>query len=502
MSSSDTHSATASSSETSSARAPLDRRIKALAGVIILGAVAPVLDATAVNVSLAVLGRDLHTSVASVQWVMTGYLLALALIVPVTGWATDRLGAKRLWMLSLALFVIGSTLSGLAWSIGSLIVFRVLQGLGGGMIAPLAQTILSRAAGPQRMGRVMSLLAVVTVLGPVVGPVLGGFLVQSLSWRWIFFINIPVGLLAMASAARWLPRVENRQSGQLDVLGLVLASVGLAALIYGLSRAGSAGGFGALGAYGPIFAGVLLLVAFVPHSLRRRPTALVDVRLFTNRGFGSASVALFLIGMVLFGVLLLLPLYYQAVRGESAFTTGLLLAPQGVGAALMLPLAGKLTDRLGARVAAVPGIILILVGTLTYTQVTAHTSYALLTAALVARGMGLGLVLSPITAAAYVLLPSHALAQASSLATVIRRIGGSVGTALLAVILARNIPHDVTASGGHRSLGTLGAAATSQSHIVPLADAFGHAFWIALAVTALALLPALFLPPATGSEDF
>jgi len=466
---------TSASPDTPSAGAMLDHRIEALAGVVILGAVMTVLDATAVNVALHTLVTDLHTTLASVQWVLTGYLLMLALVVPLSGWATDRCGAKRLWMLSLALFVIGSALSGLSWSIGSLIVFRLLQGLGGGMIAPLAQTILARAAGPARMGRAMSALGVVSVLGPVIGPVLGGVLVQETSWRWIFFINIPIGALALLGAARVLPHLPGRRSEPLDIPGLVLVSPGLVGVTYGLSQAGSHGGFATPVVYGPIGVGIVLLALFATHSWRRGPTALIDVRLFANRGFTAASVALFLIGMALFGALLLLPLYYQSVRGQGALSAGLLLAPQGLGVAAALPLAGRLTDRFGARVVVVPGILLMLAGALPYTQVSAHTSYVLLTAALVVRGFGMGLVMTPVTAAAYVLLPAEALARASSATTVIRQVGGSVGAALLAVILADKLMH------------------TTPAH------AFGATFWVVFALTAVVLLPALFLPRAASS---
>jgi EmrB/QacA subfamily drug resistance transporter len=469
---------------------PLDRQIKVLAIAVVSGAVMTVLDATAVNVALDTLVRDLHGTLSSAQWVVTGYLLTLALVVPVTGWATDRFGPTRLWTLSLVLFLVGSTLCGVSWSIGSLIVFRLLQGLGGGMIAPLAQTILARAAGPQRMGRVMSILGLVTVLGPVIGPVLGGVLVQDVSWRWIFFINIPIGVLALVGAARVLPQLAGRPSERLDIPGLVLASVGLVTLTFGLSQVSGHGGFGVPDAWGPMATGIVLLAVFVVHSWRRGPTALIDIRLFADRGFSAASVALFLVGMVLFGALLLLPLYYQSVRGQGALGAGLLLIPQGAGVALALPLAGRLTDRFSARVVVAPGIVLMLVGTLAFTQVTAGTSYLLLTVALVIRGLGMGLVMTPVTAAAYVRLPNNALARASSATTVIRQVGGSVGTALLAVILVRNT-HAASAS------------ATAPERQAQLAHAYGQTFWVACALTAVVLLPTLFLSraPRSGRPD-
>ncbi len=452
--------------------APLDQELLVLAGVVILGAVMTVLDATAVNVAVAVLGRDLHASLSAVQWVLTGYLLALALVVPFTAWATDRFGAKRLWLVSLSVFVAGSALSGLSWSIGSLIAFRVLQGAGGGMIAPLSQTVLARAAGPARMGRAMSMLGVITVLGPVIGPVAGGLLVQDAGWRWIFFINVPIGAAALTAAARRLPGDEHRRHGRLDTPGLALITLGLVGVIYGMSEAPGYGSFGDPRVCIPIATGALLLAGFAWHGFRRGPAALINLRLFADRAFASASAGLFLLGMALFGALLLLPLYYQQVRGQEALGAGLLLVPQGVGVAVALRWAGTLTDRHGARSAILPGVVLVAAGTLAFTQAGTGSPYALLEAALVVRGFGMGLVMTPLTAAAYVSLPRNALAGASSATTVIRQVGGSIGTALLAV-----------------------SVASQDAHTRPqLADAFELGFWIAFGLTLLMLACAYLLP--------
>src|SRR6266545_77273 len=209
----------------------LTREILTLASVVVLGAIMTILDATIVNVALPTLGRDFHTSIATIQWVPTVYLLAFASVIPLTGWASQRLGAKELWLVSLAAFTLGSLLAGLSWSIGALIAFRVLQGLGGGMIMPLGQLILAQAAGPKRMGRVMSIVGVPMLLAPIFGPVIGGALVDSASWRWIFFVNLPVGAAAFVLAVRLLPEVEPRQHERLDGLGLVLLSGGIATFV-------------------------------------------------------------------------------------------------------------------------------------------------------------------------------------------------------------------------------------------------------------------------------
>src|SRR4051794_7812557 len=225
----------------------LDRALLRLASVVVLGTIMSILDTTIVNVAIETLARELDSSLSSIQWVATGYLLALATVIPLTGWAMERFGGKRMWMVSVVLFLVGSTLCGLAWSTESLIVFRVLQGFGGGMILPIGQAILAQAAGPQRMGRVMSVIGVPTLLGPVLGPVIGGLIVDNFSWRWIFFVNIPVGIVALALAWRILPRGAAAGRGAvLDVRGLLLLSPGLAALVYGLSEFGIQGGLGSV----------------------------------------------------------------------------------------------------------------------------------------------------------------------------------------------------------------------------------------------------------------
>lgn len=432
----------------------MDRQLLLLIVTVIAGAVMTVLDATAVNVALHTIASDLGASLAATQWTLTGYLMMLALVVPVSGWATDRFGAKRLWLVSLALFMAGSLLCGLATSVGELIAFRLLQGLGGGMIAPLAQTILARAAGPARLGRTMSTFGLVTVLGPVVGPVLGGVLATAASWRAIFFINLPIGALALVTAVRLLPHMPGRAAERLDVRGLALTSAGLATLVYGLSQAASSGGFAHPIVYVPMAAGLALLACFTGYAARRGTVALIDVRLFTDRGFAAANAALVLIGMALFGSLLILPLYFQQIHGQDALTAGLLLAPQGLGVAAALRLAGRRTDRLGARAVVVPGLLLMLAGTLPYALTAgAHTSYAVLIGALVVRGFGMGLVMTPVTAAALVRLPPKAMARASATTVITRQVGGSVGTALLAMILASNLAPASPVHGFHLAFG-------------------------------------------------
>src|SRR3954447_3254416 len=271
----------------------LDRGLMMVAWVVVLGAIMSILDVTVVNVAINTLAREFHTTLPTIQWVATGYTLALATVIPLTGWAADRFGTKRLYLISLALFACGSMLSGLAWSAGSLIFFRVLQGFGGGMIMPAGMTILTRAAGTDRVGRVMSIIGVPMLLGPIFGPILGGWLVDDFSWRWIFFINLPIAIAALTLAFRVLPRDVPKHDEELDWIGLALLSPGLAAIIYGLAQSGSSGGFGEPKVIVPIVAGGIALAVFVWHALRHF-NPLIDLRLFKNRTFTVSTITLVL----------------------------------------------------------------------------------------------------------------------------------------------------------------------------------------------------------------
>ncbi len=460
--------------------------------MVVLGTIMSILDTTIVNVAIETLGRDLDASLSSIQWVSTGYLLALATVIPLTGWAMERFGGRNLWMISVALFLVGSVLCGLAWSTSSLIAFRVLQGFGGGMIMPVGQAILAQAAGPERMGRIMSVIGVPTLLGPILGPVIGGLIVDHFSWRWIFFVNVPVGLVALALAWRILPRGDvARRGAVLDVRGLLLLSPGLAALIYGLSQVGMQGSFTDYRVLIGVGVGLVLLVAFGFHAVAARERSLIDLSLFKDRAFAAASGTTFIFGVSLFGAMLILPLYYQVVRGESALNAGLLLAPQGVGAAMAMPIAGRLTDRLGAGKIVPFGVIVALLGTVVYTQLEADTSYTVLGVALWVRGIGLGMTMMPSMAAAYQTLSREAVPRATSMINIIRTVGGSLGTAVLTVVLERRIVANVPGATG--DLGALSSANVAQV-AGPLSEAFGQTFWVATAMTAVALIPAWFLP--------
>jgi EmrB/QacA subfamily drug resistance transporter len=457
---------------TEAAGAAIESHVWRISAVVVLGSIMSILDTTIVNVALATLGRDLHSSIAQIQWVVTGYMLALAAVIPVSGWVAERFGAKRVYLLSLVLFTAGSMLCGISTSIGELVFFRVLQGLGGGMILPLGQMMMAAAAGPKRMGRVMSIVAVPAMLAPILGPTLGGVILESVSWRWIFYVNVPVGVAAVLAALRVLPAAEAGTPRPLDFRGFALMVTGVPLLTYGLAEVGSTGSFGSLKVILPTLAGLGLIASFALHALRARQP-LLNLRLYRRPTFSTASGAMFLLGAALFGGMILMPLYWQDVRHESVIATGLLVGPQGLGAALVMPLAGKLTDRMGGGPLALFGVVLTTVATIPFGLIGAHTSLAWLCVAMLLRGMGIGFAFMPAMTAAFAALERSELADATPQLNVLQRVGGSLGTALLAVVLQRALVGTHTIAGA--------------------ASAYGTAFWASAALTAVAVVPAALL---------
>lgn len=459
-----------------------------LALVVILGTFVVQMDATMVNVAINTLRQSFHTSVATIQWISTAYMLSMAMVIPPAGWAVDRFGAKRTWLVSLTLFLAGSMLCGIAWSAWSLILFRVIQGLGGGILIPLSQAMLAQAAGPKRLGRLMAAVGIPALLGPVVGPIAGGAIVADIGWRWIFFINAPVCLTAILLSWRMLSGAGPSGAAKLDVLGLALLSPGLAGIVYGLSEAGNRGGFSNPHVVVPLIVAGALMAGFIVHALRSRIDPIIDLRLLRSRNFAASSLALFLIVVSLLGTMLLLPLYYQMVRGDTALHAGLLLAPQGVGAAVAIALCGGLVDRLSPRPIAAVGVLMVLTGLLANTQVRADTSKLFLSAALMLSGAGFGAVMVSVTAIAYRGLQSEAIPRATSALRVFQQIGGSFGVALLAVTLQRRIS------------GAVAAAPSGQIGKASLAHAYAGTFWWAVAFTAIALIPVSLLPGPSASD--
>jgi EmrB/QacA subfamily drug resistance transporter len=476
----------------------LDAAVLKVAGVVVLGAIMSILDITVVSVALPTFQSVFHTSYANVAWTMTGYTLALATVIPMTGWAADRFGTKRLYMLALVLFVLGSCLCSTAWDIGPLIAFRVVQGLGGGMLMPLGMTIMTRAAGPERIGRVMAVLGIPMLLGPIAGPILGGWVIESLNWHWIFLINVPLGIAGLIYAALVLPKDAPTPSETFDFVGMLLLSPGLALFLFGVSSIPEKGTVLAARVLIPAVVGLGLVVAFVLHAFKPLHP-LIDLRLFKNRQLTIAVVTMFLFAVAFFGALLLIPSYFLQVRGESTLHAGLLVAPEGIGAMLTMPIAGVLSDRTGIGKIVLAGLGLITAGMVVLTQLGPDTSYALILSALFVMGMGMGATMMPIMTSALQTLRDHTIARGSTLMNIMQQIASSVGAAVMSVVLTNQIQGSQYAGAAIASQNdpSIAAQLSPQALAKGLADAadgFSTTFTVALVLVILTFIPALMLP--------
>ena len=408
----------------------VDRRVWIIAAACSCGPLMSGLDSTMVNVSLDTLSSAFGVSLGTIQWVTSGYLLALALSLPLSGWLVDRVGARRIFLGCFAGFIVCSVLSGFATTIQLLIFCRLLQGIAGGLLAPMMQMMMARHAG-RHMARVIGVAAMPVMVGSMFGPSLGGVILGQLGWRWIFFVNVPVGLLAICFAWFALPRDEITSARRLDLIGFAMISPGLALLLQGLVS----WAHGAATAPLSLLASAVLLTAFTRHAWRHPVTALIDLRLFRARVFRAAAATQFVSNALNFGGQLLLPLWFLQVRHAAPSATGLMLFPLGLGIFCGLPTMGRLSERFGARAISGAGALLSCLGTIPFIFATADTPYYLLGIALFVRGFGGGSITIPSAAAAYASVPRESLGHATTSINICQRFGGPTGSAGLAIFL-------------------------------------------------------------------
>ncbi|WP_332839088.1 DHA2 family efflux MFS transporter permease subunit [Nocardia bovistercoris] len=440
---------------------PIPASVWRVAGVVVFGAIMSMLDTSLVNIGLDTIAADLGAGLDGAQWIASGYLLALAVTLPLCGWLGRRIGLDRVWVGALIGFTVASALCAFAPTMGWLIALRIVQGLAAGLLTPAGQALIGQVAGPHRLGRVMSVTGIAVVGAPAIGPTVGGVMLEHLHWSWLFLINIPFGLVAFVLAVRFLPRVPaSDTAARLDIVGFVLIAVGLSALVYGLGEFGTRGSATAPTVWVSVLVGVLALGVFLVRSIRSRTATLLDVGLFRSPVFAAANVANFFVGVALFGSMLLLPLYFQILHGEGLIATGLLLLSFGLGGVIALPIGGLLTDRFGGgAVATVGGVVLILT-TLPFVFGDADLNPVLIQVLLLLRGMATGFAAMPIVSSAYAAVRPHELPDAASFVNIVQRMGGAIGAALLAVVVYRasaaGLPVEV---GFQRAFGWLTAAA-------------------------------------------
>lgn len=457
---------------------PIDRATRQRLWIIILGVFAPALDSTIVSIALHRITATWHAPLATTQWVLTAYLLAMTLAMPLTGWASARFGSKRLWLISLGLFLGGSVLAGLSWSLGVLIACRILQGVAGGFMLPITMNLMVESVDRRQLGPLMATVTLPLLVVPILGPVIGGLIVSHISWRWIFYVNVPICLSAIGSAWWLLPSsAPATLTPFLDVWGLIWLSPALAGLFYGVSRMGNAplGWMTIL----PLLVGILCVALYIVHASRRTGVPLIDIRLLRIRSFSAAIFIQFMFGFSLFGSLLILPLFYQDVRHQTALMAGLLLAPQGIGALAARWVVGPAIERIGIRNWGFIGVAATALGTLAFAQSGVHTPEWLLGASLILRGAGLSTMVIAVSVGVYRDLPANALASATSMSEILQQLGGALGAEVLALILAH-------------SLRGVAAADTVR--------AYDQTLWWAMGFLSLILIPTLWLPRQHHSQ--
>ena len=491
--------------------------------VVLLGTIMTILDSTIVNIAIPTLQTFFKvSSYNDIAWVVTGYLLAQGAVIPMTGWVTDRFGTKRFYLITIALFTIASMACGIANSLGELIFFRVLQGIGGGMLMPIGMTIILQAVGAKNMGKVMGIFGIPMLLAPALGPVLGGWFVQDFTWRLIFYVNVPIGIAAFVSAWMFLVESERSHKLKLDVFGFLTATPGVVALMFAVDRSTTAGWGSAL-VVGLLVASAVFWVIFVLSQLEHRKLArtlivpailggiamsaydgltfgatsaelltmggatalalaaffssflhnndaLLHLELFKDKTFSAAMIFSFFLVTVMFGAMLLIPIYLQQVHHLDAITTALYLLPQAGAAAIAMPIGGILTDRIGPRPVVTFGVILLAIGGVILAQVTPSSSTLYFIVALALRGFAMGFAMMPAQAAALARIPKKFTSRASSITNTLQRAGSSIGIAVLVTVLAGQFTAASQQVSCNPSQQVLFIAAQGQGHPVSAAQ--------------------------------
>ncbi len=491
-----------------------------------LGLFMAVLDNTVVNVTLTPMSQALGASLSSIEWVITGYFLAQAAVIPVAGYFSNRVGIKRLFIACLILFTLGSLLCGIATDERMLIGFRLLQGIGGGALFPLAQALAFGAFAPSERAVASAIVSIPVLLAPAFGPTIGGLINDNLGWQYIFFVNVPVGILAVVLAWRVFPADKKPTvvaGARFDVVGLVLSILGVVAIVYGftlvsqaqagsetiLNPRGMPNGWG----YWPVWAciafGVAVLTVFAFYELRVSRDPVLDLRLFRERTFTVGSGVIWVVSMMVFGSLILIPIFLEQVRNPplSALDAGLALMPQGLAAAVAVALCGRFFDRVGVRNFVLLGAACLILSSWGISQLPATADGAWLLPWLVIRGLGFGFSSTPVQTLAMQRIVGPALPKASSLFTVTRQIFSSIGVAVFTTVFIQQTTAHATAlqaglqlPAGVKPDPNNPAFQAARAQLAAQAGTAGmqDVFWIVTLGTCLLLILAFMIPNRTA----
>jgi EmrB/QacA subfamily drug resistance transporter len=456
---------------------------------VIVGMIMVILDSTIVNVALPGLVTTFKSTLSTMQWTITGYTLALSAVIPLAGWMTDRFGAKRIFLITIAFFTLGSLLCSIAQTPEQLIIFRIIQGIGGGMVAPIGMAMIFRLAPPGKMGAVMGVLGIPMLLAPALGPILSGWLIEYASWHWIFLINLPIGIAGIFIGLRYLPNIERKSVPSLDIIGMILGPIAFASLAYGVSEGGRAGWSSTEALTGLIVGGIALLLFIIVELRQKQP--LLELRVFGSSDFTRGIVIAWIAQIAMFGAMVLIPFFLQQIRGYTPFQTGLIMLPQALAAGIFMPIGGRLFDKLGARPLVITGLSVITIALFLLSQITLETKLFMVMLPLGLIGCGMGLSMMAINTHVLQSAPRRLVSRVTPLTTAAQQVMVSFAVAGLTGYLTTRIADHMQANGANGS--RIGASVA----------AFGDTFFLAagIAVTGAVLALILRKPKKNTDED-
>jgi DHA2 family multidrug resistance protein len=411
-----------------------------------------VLDTTIVNVALPHMQGELGATSDKISWVLTSYLISSAICMPLTGYLSDLFGRRKFLLISITGFVVASALCGISRNLGEIVAFRLLQGVFGAALVPLSQAIMADAYPPNERGKAMALWGLGVMVGPVLGPTLGGWLTDVASWRWTFYINVPVGVLSLALAWQFVPDTA-RRSRAMDWAGFVLLAVGIAGLQYVLDRGNQQDWFSARDIQLFAVAGAAGLAAFIVYSLKRGSRALLDIRIFRDRNFGTSCLMMFGLGLGMFGGLVVQPILLEGLLDYPIVTTGLVMAPRGLATAITMIVVGRLVNRVDPRWLIGTGMVLGGLGSYAMTSYSLEINTFWIVWPLLLQGAGLGLTFVPLSTLAYATLPHSRMAEAAGLYSLVRTIGAAAGISIVSTVLTRQAQISWNELGAHAYAG-------------------------------------------------
>ena len=411
-----------------------------IAVAVIIPAFMEVIDTSIASVCIPHIAGSLSASSDEATWVLTFYLLSNAVVLPASAWFSLRFGRKRFLIASVIIFTVASFLCGAAQSLLVILLARLLQGAGGGALQPLSQSILTESFPPEKRGMAMAVFGLGVVVAPFLGPTLGGWLTDAYSWRWAFYINIPIGVLAVLLISRFVedpPYIKNANPGKLDKIGFGLLAIWLGAMQLILDRGQEDDWFGALWIR---YAFATMVICFIWFVISQFTTAkpVTDLTIFKNRNFAMGSILIFLFGGCIYGAVTILPLFYQNLMAYDAFSSGLAVSPRGIGAILAMPLVGILVSRIDTRILVSLGFLVFGMCSLAWSNLNTQISPWSLTIPIIISGFSLGFVFVPLNTTALGDLPPEKVGNASGLFNLMRNVGGSVGISIVNTLLARH----------------------------------------------------------------